>query len=192
MIRPMDTDTTTGARTSGRHLRRLAGGLLALTLFVGVAGCGSSGSDGAAKGDTATDVQDEVTDGDSAEVDESDLEIDEPDLPDDSGTALPEGWPTDILPVPDGFRVTKTFDAENGPSSMQGVAIWANGPGAPAELEAHFQEIFEENGLEVGPSGLGPAGDGGVTGEDGDTHYAVEITDLGDGEVSLDMSFRDK
>lgn len=94
----------------------------------------------------------------------------------------PKDWPSDILPVADGFEiksVTETKVADGATSIMA-----TSGKGDPMDMVDFYVDAFESNGVEV--SMQTKSGDSGmVSGEKGNVRFQVIIGTEGDEVTAL-------
>lgn len=98
---------------------------------------------------------------------------------------LPKGWPSDILPVADGFAIENVTETKTAEGAMSIVST--KGSKDAAELVDSYVDAFEANGVEVAMQTK--SGDGGmVSGTKGETSYQVMIGSESGGQVSAMLS----
>ncbi len=91
---------------------------------------------------------------------------------------LPKGWPSDILPVADGFEIENVTESKTADGTM--TIVSTTGDASAAALIDSYVDAFESNGVDVAMQTK--SGDGGmVNGTKGDTTYQVMLgSDAGD------------
>jgi len=98
---------------------------------------------------------------------------------------LPKGWPSDILPVADGFAIENVTETKTAEGTMSIVST--KGSKGAGELVDSYVDAFEANGVEVAMQTK--SGDGGmVNGTKGDNTYQVMIASESGGQVSALLS----
>lgn len=86
-------------------VRSVASLAVACILAFGVSACGSSSSSGSSSDGAKSDNGAQTDSGSKSDSgNKSDSSSDD--------TALPDDWPTDVLPIPDGFEIEKVMNAE--------------------------------------------------------------------------------
>lgn len=127
-------------RISSRStLRLLATAVLAAALLLGAAACGSDADDGGA---ASTDDRSESPAGGP---DDGDPGTDDG-VGTDGGEELPEDWPTDLLPVPDGFDVVSAQSA----GSLSLIALSGPSSTSAADILADWADRLEAGEFDVG------------------------------------------
>ena len=98
---------------------------------------------------------------------------------------LPEEWPSDILPVADGFEIENVTETKTADGTMSIVST--KGDTDAGELVDTYVGAFESNGVEVAMQTK--SGDGGmVNGTKDGTSYQVMIGSESGGQVSALLS----
>lgn len=122
---------------SKRMVRSFASMSMACVLIVGVGACGSKSDDssaGVGSDKLSHDVGSTASDGETTSSDDK---------------ALPDGWPIEVLPVPDGFEIEKVVNAKRGDSGSRDwrPTLMIIGPNdlVPAALAAYAVR-FDEAG----------------------------------------------
>lgn len=101
-----------------------------------------------------------------------------------SAKKLPDNWPSDILPVPDGFEIGNVTNIKTG--SGESIMVTVTGDGDVGELIDSYADGFKSNGLEVALQST--TGDGGmVMGTKDATSYQVTASVDDDG-VTVQMT----
>ncbi len=95
---------------------------------------------------------------------------------------LPDDWPSDMLPIPDGFEIVNVSQTKTAEGEMKIVNL--EGKGDPAKLVDDFAERLEANGAELALQNK--TSDGGmIVGKKGELGYHVTTGSSDDGTTLI-------
>lgn len=174
--------TTSSTSTTGR---RFAMAIVAGALALGISACGTASDKIAEKSlEAATGGNVDVdSDGNGLSIKTEDGEFSTK-----ATNKLPDGWPSAIMPLPDGFTVQAANTMKTGDGAAQTVS--AVGVGDPEKIIQDYADAFEKNGVEVVNQSTGMYN--GVNGTKDHVTYSVTVFgDEDDGETTITLSVVD-
>lgn len=177
---------TSGSR-SGRATRTAAAILLAGVLTAGVAACGTTKNKLSEK---IAEKSIEAGGGGDVDIDAKDgdfsIKTEDGEFSTKRTSELPDGWPTDILPVPDGFEVQMANTMKDGETNATTAVL--GGTGDPAKIVAIYEDAFDKNGVEIETQSTGSYNM--INGTKGATTYNVTLLgpDEDTGEVIVNLA----
>ena len=167
-------------------VRRICAACSAGLLVVALAGCGKVADKVAKKG-----VEKGIEKSTGASIDSNGNGIT---IKDKNGNeysagqanSLPEGWPKDILPVPDGFKIVGSTKLKQSDGMSRSVS--AQGKGDPEKIVASYKKRLTSAGYEIQTeSQIG--GMNSIAAKKGNTNVSVgAVGDSGSSDITVTMN----
>lgn len=170
-----------------RFTRALAATVVSGLLVVGAGACGKAAEKVGEK--VAEKSLEGVT---GADVDASDdgvtIKTEDGEFSAKTTDELPDGWPVDLIAVPDGFSIESVSETKTPDGAMTAVSI--EGSGDIGDLVDSYVDALEGAGIEVAMQTK--SSDGGmVSAEKDGVNYMIMLNSDGDGTVTGVLSLTD-